>query len=131
MTNYPKPEPVQVTIQRGKQGSYIRTEQLLCPACGHYTRHEWEQPPVGRSPARTETHCINPDCEAYYRTLDERDFMLRFGSDHQLDLIQYLYPWLDREGAYQLYRQPANRTFIDLAVRCLAHVDGPHGERMG
>ena len=72
------PLGVRRLIERGSRPSYWRTEELLCPCCGHLTRVEWEQERFNKPPL-VETHCENPACAAYKRTLDCDSFFDQFG----------------------------------------------------
>lgn len=67
-------------IKRGNRASYWRTEELLCPCCGHLTRVEWEQECFNKPPI-TETHCENLACAAYMRTTDIDSFFETYGQN--------------------------------------------------
>ena len=73
------PLGIQRIIERPGRASYVRTEELLCPCCGHLTRHEWEQD-TGVGYRAIETHCVNRECAGYMQSLRLDAFFERFGS---------------------------------------------------
>lgn len=82
------------------------THGLTCPACGQPTRSQFDQPSPNLPPV-TCTHCTNPACPGYYRTLQIDRFYQEFAPAMSIDqdainIIQHYYPWLTDEQAREL-----------------------------
>lgn len=72
--------PRRVLVERPNQSSFWQTEGLECPCCHQPTRREFEQPDMFRpGVTHIKTDCLNPQCPAYYATLNVREFYDRFG----------------------------------------------------
>lgn len=53
---------------------------LHCPCCQQSTRAEWQQPGlIPTQPTRTYTDCRNPECPAYYDSIERSAFIVRYG----------------------------------------------------
>lgn len=65
---------------RPNNRSYMRTEELLCPCCGHLTRVEWEQESLRPGqPFIIQTHCERKGCPAYFCSLNIDAFFEQYG----------------------------------------------------
>lgn len=74
------PLGVRRVIHRKGRTPYTRTEELMCPCCGHLTRVEWEQPALlSNNPPVIQTHCERPACAGYFMTLSVESFFERYG----------------------------------------------------